>query len=154
MILKIMTLITGLLTTTVTEHDVAIAIFRMTETSEATIVEITLDEQDIAYELNELHVPYDHKNIEQYLTANFQIFADSNIAQYEVTAITKQSNHLHITARLSKHLTHYSTLQIVNRCFVSIPDHSNIIQLELNNEVRDYRMHKTRQTIEVQYDKY
>ena len=45
--------------------------------------------------------------------------------------------------------TKIQTLKIENTCFIETKDHSNLIQIDINNNPKDYRMNKERTMIDL-----
>jgi uncharacterized protein YuzE len=62
-----------------------------------------------------------------------------------------REKHIYIKASLTKPLKNISSLEIENNCLLDIDGHSNIIEIRLENQERDFLMNKRRTFIKVNY---
>lgn len=63
----------------------------------------------------------------------------------------KVRDHLRINASFDSSIQNIETISVENTCLIEVPNHSNIIQLDLNDQTKDFRMHKGRTEISISY---
>lgn len=144
-------LILGLTLSAVVNHDVAMAIFTMTESSEGIEIKVNLDKHHLAQETSIASEQLTADQLEQYLRKHLQFFIDNQQQYFVLVDYQTRGEHLLIKLLMDKKSIDGESLRIINTCLLTVQDQSNIIQLELNNKTRDYRMHIGRQEIEVSY---
>lgn len=60
-------------------------------------------------------------------------------------------DHIKVKGSFGKIIENIDTIKIENTCLNNVYRHSNIIQIDLNNESKDYRMHSKRTVINLEY---
>lgn len=133
------------------EHEVSIAIFRVSESSESIDLHITLDAADYCKETKSEEDKIALPTITKYLEQNFTLEINGEPAPYILTDLKSTGDHLQLKGHLVKKPASIQNISTTNKVMLNISDQSNILELDLNDERRDYRMHEERQRVFVEY---
>ncbi len=128
-------------------HDAAIAIFTIKQKNDKTLLDITLDAQDLASVLDVLEKELSSSLIENYLNEQTTFLFNEEQYNVKINEIHRRGDHLQIRGFFDSEIIEINTIKIQNTCLLEIEDHSNIIQFRLNGKARDFRMNKHRTTI-------
>lgn len=134
---------------TVFNHNVPMAVFEIYQESETIHLNITLDAEDLAQKLR-LALPDISKEVlEKYLSSNTSFIFDNTINELDIVDFDFVGEHLKINGVFKKEIATIKQLEIINNCLLNVDNQSNIIQLDINGDSKDYRMHKKRNSITV-----
>jgi len=132
------------------EHDIQIATFTFFHEEEQIRLEVNIDVEDLA---EELQIPFDE--VEEDVLANY--FTDHlrvliNGQKTVLTLRSYQSNGAHINLSLLSSESYQKVSHIVvhNTCLLTLDDQSNVIRFRLYDEERDFLMNQDRQAISVE----
>jgi len=131
-------------------HDVPIAIFKLYEKEGNIHLSIVMDAEDLAKSTSVTATTISDEIILNYLNENTAWLFDDRMASIDWVSINLKGEHFKIEAKLSVPIRDFSKIDINNTCLNSISNHSNIIQIELGEEIKDFRMHKHRTLIKVE----
>ena len=133
-------------------HDVTIAMFRISESTAGLALDVTLDVEDFCNDQKINNSELSVQNLQTYLNRNtsFQ-FNQEKAAAILVKDFTIVNDHIKIKCDLGNNRMNIRSLNIQNTCLINVAKHSNIIQIDLNETFRDFRMHKGRTEIVVEY---
>ena len=133
-------------------HDAISASFNLIEKGHVLMLEIEFDRFDYL-KLDEI----DNHNItkpefSKYLnkTTSWQIDGEKLIPK--VLAIKLEREHAKVICFLSNSKKNIKTITVKNNFLNNVKDHSNIVKLDVNNIFKDFRLHKNRQEIKVDYN--
>lgn len=132
-------------------HDVPIAMFRISESNAALQLDITFDLEDLSSSLNADASEVDLEKIQTYLKQHTKFQFDTHIAELRLSSIQIVKDHVRVSGSLGIAKDNIKELKVENTCLNNVSNHSNIIQLDINNQSKDFRMHKGRTIINVQY---
>lgn len=134
---------------TVINHNGPMAVFKIYQESETIHLDITLDAEDLAQELR-LGPPDISKDVmEKYLRSNTSFIFDNIINELDIVDFDFVGEHLKINGVFITEIAITKQLEIINNCLLNVDNQSNIIQIDLNGDSKDYRMHKKRNSITV-----
>lgn len=129
-------------------HDIQVALYRIY------IDEATKDLSiDITFELNDFNeVDYTNKAgfekfIKSYLTKHTQFEFDAKAYPIEIMNLEYQDKHLKVHGRFAKEDSEIHQITILNSCLIESTNHSNIIEIRLADQERDFLMDSQRQQI-------
>ena len=133
-------------------HDVPVATFHITATDAVVNLDITFDLEDFSESLDIKTTEVNLKNVQAYLDENTNFYFNDQAANFKITEVKILRDH-HIKAkgtfgRLEKNI---KTVKVENTCLNNVARHSNVIQIDLNDQSKDYRMHKKRTVISLVY---
>ena len=132
-------------------HDVPIAIFHITESNGLLEINITFDLEDFSKSTDIKTSKINIESMENYLVQNTNFQFNSQVAKLKLSDMQIVRDHIKIKGIFEKSTENISTIRIENTCLINVLRHSNVIQVDLNNESRDYRMHSKRTAIELKY---
>ena len=69
----------------------------------------------------------------------------------QVLEIKSDKHHTKVICFLSKYKESIKSVTIKNEFLLNVKSHSNIVKLDINNTFKDYRLHKERREIKVNY---
>ena len=70
----------------------------------------------------------------------------------QVLEIKSDEHHTKVICFLSKYQESIKSVKIKNEFLLNVKSHSNIVKLDINNTFKDYRLHKERREIKVNYN--
>ena len=132
-------------------HDVPLATFRITESNDILEVNITFDLEDFSQSLEIKTSEINLKRVQDYLTKHTSFQFNAQVTNLKISEVNIVRDHIKIKGNLGKTIKHIDTIKIENTCLNNISRHSNVIQIDLNNQSKDYRMHKRRTVINLEY---
>lgn len=132
-------------------HDVPLAIFHIKESNAELKIDITFDLEDYSKSLGIKTTEINLENVQNYLLKSTSFQFNDQIANLKVSDVKIIKDHIRIKGNFGESETMVKTIKVENRCLNNVPHHSNIIQIDLNNKSKDYRMHKKRTVINLKY---
>lgn len=133
------------------DHDVAIALFHITENQDQISMEISFDIEDLSNSMNVKEADISLENLEEYFSENTSFLFNGNMNNFDLIELKTENDHLKVKGQFSRKMNDIRSLTITNTCLIEVAKHSNIIQIDLNDTSRDFRMHKGRTKIELRY---
>lgn len=138
------------LTTSFFSHDIQVATFMIYQESDQVFLAVKIEAQDIANELAVASVEHDPKLIESFLNDQTMFKFNGQRKHLTVKSVEVKEDHLIIQSEFEGVIESIQNVDIQNTCLLSIENHSNIIQLRLNNQERDFLMNSKRTNINVE----
>lgn len=132
-------------------HDVRIAIFYISETNGHINMEITFDVEDLSKSLDINRSNIKLENIQAYIDNHTHFQFNKQDVSLQLSEYKIVRDHIKVTGRFGKVKNNIDTISVENTCMTEISGHSNIIQIDLNNKSKDFRMHKDRTIINLDY---
>lgn len=134
----------------VAPHDAPIAMFKLMDKGDYTAVHITLDAADLSNAVSLNIEEIDLEYINQYLDHHLSIILDDEVIDFELKTFDHKIDHIHLSGRIDSSISNVDEVKVQNTCMLDIEGQNNIVQLRYGDELRDFRMTKTRQEIEVE----
>lgn len=132
-------------------HDVPIATFHITESNAVLKIDITFDLEDFSKSLNIKTTEINLENVQNYLAKNTSFQFNDQVANLKISEVKIVRDHIKVKGNFGKSEIIIKTIKVENSCLSNVPHHSNVIQIDLNNKSKDYRMHKKRTVINLKY---
>jgi len=133
-------------------HDVPMASFHITTSDDASVqIDITFDLEDFAASLA---IKADEVNLEKvqgYLDEHTSFQFNHKIKKLKISSVKIVRGHIKVKGSFGKVAQKINNLKIENTCLNNVYRHSNVIQVDLNNSSKDYRMHEKRTVIDLSY---
>ena len=136
---------------TIPVHDVPMAVFRLSKSDSNIQLEVTFDIDDLSQALNTTEDLIGLKKVEAYLLKHSRFEFDNKLLRLSLIDMKVLKDHVRFTGVFDGVSDNTKTLKITNSCLIDVPSHSNIMMINLNNTTRDYRMHKGRVAISIEY---
>jgi len=149
--MKLILIIGLLLVDGLGNHDMALAFFKIYDMYDSIGMTATFDKEDLVAELKVSFEEVDHSLLQSYLDENTSFLINNSAVAFTINKI--QSDELFIKVHGTFDRTEMNLRQMIiyNTCLSNRPDQSNIMQLELKDQFKDFRMHKDRTRIKVEY---
>jgi len=132
-------------------HDVPVATFRITASAAVVNLDITFDLEDFSESLDIEAREVNLKNVQTYLQENASFQFNDQIANFKMSEVEIIRDHIQAKGTFGRIGKNIKTIKIENTCLINVARHSNVIQIDLNNTSRDFRMHKKRTVINLDY---
>ncbi len=132
-------------------HDVPIAIFHITQSNGVINLGINFDLHDFSESLDIKTSEVNLESMQSYLDENTSFQFNAQIAQIKISEVKIVRDHIKVKGSFGKVEKNIQTIEIENTCLNNVSRHSNVIQIDLNNKSKDYRMHKRRTAIKLKY---
>lgn len=148
LLLLISVILNGLFTPV---HDVPVAIFHITASDGMLAIDITFDLEDFSKSLDIKTSEINLRRMQNYLTKNTSFQFNAQVANLQISEVKIVRDHINVKGDFGKLINSIGTIKIENTCLNNVARHSNVIQIDLNNKSKDYRMHKERTKINLEY---
>lgn len=132
-------------------HDAISATFNVIKKGHVLMLEIDFDEENFIKfgESSSLHVSKEDFRNYLYKTTSWEI--DGEILNPKVLTLKSTEQHTRVICFLSKKATNIKSIKVKNEFLLNVDSHSNIIKLDINDTFKDFRLHKDRREIAVNY---
>ncbi|WP_299017852.1 DUF6702 family protein [uncultured Polaribacter sp.] len=133
-------------------HDSVSATFNIIKKGHVLLLEIEFDEENYIKfgDANSLEVT--KQDLEKYLNKTTSWYFDGKETTPQVLTITSQREHAKVLCFLVEARKNVKTVKVKNEFLIDVKDQANIIKFDLNNSYKDFRLHKGRTQIEVNYN--
>ena len=138
------------LSLTLIEHDVAVATFTIYQEANTLRLDVSFDIRDLSAELDKKTMDITVKMVETYLNEHVEFSFDGQRRTINVKELKKKRGHLIAQSVFKTNDLEFTNIQLKNTCLMKVEEHSNILEVRLSGQERDFRMHKDRTFIEVQ----
>lgn len=133
-------------------HDVPLAKFHITESNAHIQITIFFDVEDFSKSLKINAEEVNRSKMQNYLDKHTSFQFNTQVTKLKILEVSIVGDHIKVKGIFNKVGTDIRTIKIENTCLNDISSHSNIIQIDLNNQSKDYRMHKKRTVINLTLD--
>lgn len=147
--MHLLVLLVHLLFANGSSHDLAMAKFKVFTTADQTHLAITIDKEDLLAEMKAQE--FSLELLQSYFEAHTIFTFDGKQEVFKLTDFRINADHLKLNASFINRIGQVKALQIENTCLINVKKHSNIMQIDINNEQKDFRMHEKRTVIIVEY---
>ena len=132
-------------------HESISATFNVIKRGHVLMLEIDFDEENFIKfgASNSLHVS--KEDFSKYLNKTTSWEFDGEKLVPQVLEIKSNEHHTKVICFLSKYKESIKSVTIKNEFLLNVKSHSNIVKLDINNTFKDYRLHKERREIKVNY---
>ena len=132
-------------------HESISATFNVIKRGHVLMLEIDFDEENfIKFGASKsLHVAKEDFSKYLYKTTSWEFNGQKLVPQ--VLEIKSDKHHTKVICFLSKYKENIKSVTIKNEFLLNVKSHSNIVKLDINNTFKDYRLHKERREIKVNY---
>lgn len=147
--MKLLLCIVGMIFSSSFNHDIQIAFFKISQNSDKLIIDVTFEKEDIENVLQSSLNNLTSKQLASYLSAHFNLYINGKLEVCEFENMHIEAKHIRMQGSISDIPTEINSIEIINTCLLSIEGHSNIIEIKLNEQVRDFLMNKDRIAINI-----
>lgn len=132
-------------------HDIQVAFFKISQVGDELNIEFVLEKEDVFTTFNQKNITLSDRSLHEYLKENFILSVNKNSKTLSFGKMQIRGEHIYLMGGLSKIKQSISSIEIENKCLLNMEDHSNIIEIRLNNQERDFLMNGDRTSIEINY---
>lgn len=125
-------------------HSIHIALIKICEIKDHYKIEITLDIKDLEITLKTNKSDITVMMMDHYINENMSIKFDQIPADIIIKQIAINNDHFKISGELMHDVYLAKTFTVTNSILTNIDNHSNIVQLRINNIEDDYHMNRKR----------
>jgi len=149
--MKLMLLLLGMSLQSTFPHDIQVTFFTIHQLDTSIIVDVDIEAKDIILALevteNELNV----EQVQSYLKSHFLLSINDTPTDLTYQNFKIAEQHIEIQGVVLGMNEKIENIAIQNNCFLNIENHSNIIELKLNQQERDFLMDIERTSINVSF---
>ena len=133
-------------------HESISATFNVIKRGHVLMLEIDFDKENfIKFGASKsLHVSKEDFSKYLHKTTSWEFDGEKLVPQ--VLEIKSDEHHTKVICFLSKYKESIKSVTIKNEFLLNVKSHSNIVKLDINNTFKDYRLHKERREIKVNYN--
>ncbi len=132
-------------------HDIQVAFFKIHSVDKSIHLELVFEKEDILQSLNTEGYKYSNKNLQNYVVEHFSMKMNKKDVNIDFEVVQIENKHVTIKGKVTKSANRITSMEIQNSCLLDIEDHSNIIELRINDQERDFLMNKARTQIKVEF---
>ena len=134
-------------------HDVPIALFHLEESANGVNLDISFDISDFERSTTQKKTKITKDWMQQYLNDHMSVEFNRKKTAFIIKTISFNREHIEVEGTFEIPPTKkIKTVKIENTCLIDIKNQSNIIHLDINDASRDFRIHKDRTKIGVNYN--
>lgn len=132
-------------------HDMPIAVFHITTSDDVLEIDITFDLEDFSTSLGIRTTDVNLEKVQAYLNEHTLFQFNAQVANLKISEVQIVRDHIEVKGSFDEVLQNIDAIKIENTCLNNISRHSNVIQIDLNDKSRDFRMHSRRTEIALDY---
>ena len=134
-----------------TSHESVSATFNIIEKGHVLMLEIDFDDENFIKYGETSSLKITKEDFRKYLKETTSWEIDGKRLTPQILTLKSVGEHTRVICFLSKAKKGIKTVKVRNEFLIDVKDHSNIIKLDINNSFKDFRMHKKRIQLEVNY---
>jgi len=131
-------------------HDIQVAFFKIHQEADQLNIDFVFEKEDLNFLLDKDEI-LSNERLEDYINNNFLISVDHQKSNLSFGKVTVEEKHVHINGFITTTSQAIKSLEIKNTCLLDIEDHSNIIEVRINNRERDFLMNNDRTSLQISY---
>lgn len=132
-------------------HESISATFNVIKRGHVLMLEIDFDDENFIKSGASSSLRISREDFSKYLHKTTSWEFDGKKIIPQVLEIKSGEHHTKVICYLSKYRENIKTVTIKNEFLLNVESHSNIVKLDINNTFKDYRLHKERREIKVDY---
>jgi DNA polymerase III sliding clamp (beta) subunit (PCNA family) len=130
-------------------HDLPIGYFRMYELDSLTMMNITLDAEDVAKAISKTVTEINLQDFQKYINENTNWKFDDKKVLVMINQVNLEQDHLKAIGYFEGENLCAKNLYISNRILLEVANQSNIIEINRKDQTMDFHMNKKRTEIRV-----
>jgi len=132
-------------------HESISATFNVIKRGHVLMLEIEFDEENFVKFGESESLKVSKEDFRDYLNKTTSWEIDGKKLVPQILEIKQGAHHTKVICFLSKDSDNIKSVIIKNEFLLNVDSHSNIVKLDINNTFKDYRLHKERRQIKVDY---
>jgi len=130
-------------------HDIDVAYFKLYNDADTIKLEVITELKDLIEEIGVQQEDITADLLNNYFNEHLEFHFDKIGSAISVEEFEIKAKHLFVQANFERKLKSCRNIKIKKTCLLSIEDQSNIIEVRLAKQERDFLMNSDRNTIEV-----
>ncbi|MEM9545866.1 MAG: DUF6702 family protein [Bacteroidota bacterium] len=132
-------------------HDTPVALFQITQQEKKIMIDVSFHTKDFSKSTKISEGQLNENVIQEYMRENITFRVNSKRLPMNVTYFSNKENHIRVKGNLELVDEEIRALKIKNTCLIDVTGHENIMYINLNGTVKDYRMNRRNKVIRVRY---
>lgn len=132
-------------------HDIQIAYFKIHRNNDNLTMEIIMEKEDVERTFIEAGVDLTDINFKDYLHQNLNLYINKEKQVLCLDRMQINEKHISMTCDIHEVKDRIQSIELQNTCLLNIDNHSNIIEVSLDNTERDFLMNDQRTAISISY---
>ena len=132
-------------------HDIQVAFFKLSQEDKNFTMEIKFEKEDIESTFEELNYEVNDENIKTYFLENLTLAINKRKQKLSFNDMQIKNKHVYLKSRILEFDEVVKSVDIRNTCLLNIENHSNIIEVRLNETERDFLMDANRTEVNIGY---
>lgn len=132
-------------------HDSVTATFHLIEKGHVRMLEIDFDTKDYLAVNTPVNYTITKEDFGSYLNKTTSWQFDGVSITPKILSLKQAGDHTKVVCFLSEATKNLKSIEVKNEFLLDIPTHSNIVMLDVNKVFKDFRFHKGRTEIKVDY---
>ena len=134
------------------DHDIQVSTFTVYQRpSDKIKLDVVMEIDDLSDELKTTADQLTPNLLETYLNSQTAFKFNGSGKMLRVNAVAVKAKHLIIQSEFEGAVHSVHTLEIQNTCLLGVEDQSNIIEIRLNDQERDFLMNSSRKKIKIEW---
>ena len=133
----------------IASHDIQVAFFTIHQDDEKIYIDFVLEMDDVTETFRESGATLTNTTLQEYLQDNFSISCDHIAQRLEYSPMQIEDKHVRIKGQLLDSPPRVGRIDVHNTCLLNIDDHSNILELRLLDQERDFLMNSDRTSLHI-----
>lgn len=132
-------------------HDIQVAYFKIHQEENAICIDFVFELDDVVATFEEQKKTLTDEHFKKYLEKHFSLRINNEVQNFTFEEMQFKSKHIRLRGNLQKIEQPIKSIILENTCLLNIDNHSNIIEIKLFEQERDFLMNKHRTEINVTY---
>lgn len=134
-----------------TAHDVQVAFYKIHQDDKTFSIDFVFEKDDVDKTFMEAKKQLSDESLQQYLDEHFALTINQEFHKLTFAKMQVSEEHIYVQGSFPLPEVLIQSLEIKNTCLLNIEDHSNIIEVRLNERERDFLMNLDRTAIKIDY---
>lgn len=132
-------------------HNVPVATFEIAQSEKSIVLNISFEVSDFIKSTKINANEITQQVLQKYMDNHTSFKFNGQINPYKISKFVIERDHIKIKGNFINDVQSVKNIKIENKCLINIHHHSNVIEINLNNQARDFKMNKDRTKIHVSY---
>ena len=133
------------------DHDIQVAFFKINQEQGKITCDVIFEQDDLISVLEISKEKSAENKIIDYVEDHFKLKINKTHYPLNFTFAESKEKHIHLIGTIPNFNKKVKNLVVINECLNKIEDHSNIIEIRLNKEEKDYLMNQDRTEIKIKF---
>lgn len=132
-------------------HDTQVAFYKIKQEANTLEIEFIFEYSELLKTQDGQHSEMSDAMLQEYIDSHFAISLNKKSRMVSYGTMQKKHNHIFIIGKIHHIDQEIEQIEITNSCLIEIGGHSNIVEVYLGPEQRDFLMNSHRTSIQINY---